>query len=297
MTNKKMILTWEVDNRYSDLLLRDYLREVKGISRKTLAEIKFKGGKLVINGKEQNVRQYIKSGDKVDVHLPDEVVSKNIKITSLPLEVIYEDDHLLIINKPAGIVTIPTEDPYEPSIAGAVINHYRITGWPATFHAVNRLDRDTSGLLVAGKHRYAHDLLVKQQRAGKLERAYTALVSGEVSWRFGSIYAPIARKSSSIIEREISSAGRHAVTHFERIKLQQGYSTMLLRLETGRTHQIRVHMAWLGYPLLGDTLYGGNKRLLTRTALHSHRVMLNHPLTGELQCYEAPLPKDFKLND
>jgi 23S rRNA pseudouridine1911/1915/1917 synthase len=297
MINKKMILTWEVDNRHSDLLLRDYLREVKGVSRKTLAEIKFKGGKLVINGKEKNVREYVKPGDKVAVHLPDEEVSKNIRKTTLPLDVIYEDDHLLIINKPAGIVTIPTKDHHEPSIAGAVVNHYEMTGWPATFHAVNRLDRETSGLLVAGKHRYAHDLLVKQQRAGKLERAYTALVSGAVSWRLGSIYAPIARKPSSIIERETSSAGQHAVTHFERIKLQQGYSTMLLRLETGRTHQIRVHMAWLGYPLLGDTLYGGNKRLLTRTALHSHRVMLNHPLTGELQYYEAPLPKDFKLND
>jgi len=293
MTMNKVTVTWFVDSIYDGILLKKFLREIKGISRKTLAETKFNGGAIHVNGKEKTVRTSLNQGDKVEVIFPNEEISKKIKRASLPLNIVYEDDHLLVLNKPASIVTIPTKDREEISIAGMVLHYYDTIDWPATFHAVNRLDRDTSGLMLVAKHRYIHDLCIKLQQKGLIQRTYVALVIGQVPWQFGSIHFPISRKSTSIIERDVHVDGQKATTHYQRLKNHELFSEVKLLLETGRTHQIRVHMASLGYPLVGDTLYGGEMLHMSRQALHSYQLGFRHPLTGETHQYRASIPEEF----
>ncbi|WP_280769244.1 RluA family pseudouridine synthase [Salipaludibacillus daqingensis] len=293
MTWNKLVLTWYVDAANDGIVLKTFLRDIKRISRKTLAEIKFKGGTIYINGKQETVRKRLHVGDKVTVSFPREEVSQKIKRIELPLDIIYEDEHVLVINKPSSIVTIPTKDHDESSVAGMVLHYFETIGWPATFHAVNRLDRDTSGLMLVAKHRHSHDLCVKMQQQGSIQRTYVALVMGEMPWHVGSIHFPIARKSSSIIERERHCSGQKATTHYHRLNKNHLFSEVKLLLETGRTHQIRVHMASLGYPLVGDTLYGGEMLHMKRQALHSYELAFCHPLTGQKHHYRANIPEEF----
>lgn len=293
MTINKISVTWFVDSIYDGILLKTFLREIKGISRKTLAETKFKGGAIYVNGTEKTVRTYLKQGDKVDVFFPSEEISEKIKHSSLPLDIIYEDDHLLVLNKPSSIVTIPTRNFAEDSIAGMVLHYYQTIGWPATFHAVNRLDRDTSGLMLVAKHRYIHDLCIKLQQKGLIQRIYAALVVGQIPWQYGSIHSPISRNPASIIERHIHVDGQRATTHYNRIKSDKLVTHVQLQLETGRTHQIRIHMASLGHPLVGDTLYGGEMLHMNRQALHSNKLAFRHPVTGEILQFQANIPEEF----
>jgi 23S rRNA pseudouridine1911/1915/1917 synthase len=293
MTHNNIDVSWYVDSGHDGIILKKFLREIKGISRKTLAETKFKGGAIYVNGKEQTVRTCLNQGDKVKVVFPREEISEKIKRTDIPLDIAYEDDQLLVINKPASIVTIPTRDYEEVSIAGMVLHYYETKEWPATFHAVNRLDRDTSGLMLVAKHRYIHDLCIKLQQRGLIQRTYKALVMGKVHWQFGSIHSPIARKPTSIIERYVHEDGQKATTHYQRMKSHERFSEVQLQLETGRTHQIRVHMASLGHPLLGDALYGGEMLHMKRQALHSYQLAFHHPMTGEKHDFLANAPKEF----
>ncbi|MCM3489135.1 RluA family pseudouridine synthase [Alkalihalophilus marmarensis] len=275
------------------MLLRTFLREVNGISKKSLADIKFKGGKILVNQKEVTVRTTIFSGDRVEVYVPPEPKNESLRPECISLDIHYEDDHLLVINKPHGMPTIPSREHPSRTLANAVMGYYESHHIPFTFHAVNRLDRDTSGLLVVAKHGLAHDQLSKGQRAGKLKRYYLALAEGYVQPREGTIHAPIKRRPSSIIERMVAADGQEAITHYKVINTNQAYSEVEINLETGRTHQIRVHFAHLGHPLLGDDLYGGSIELLARQALHCQRVELIHPFTGKYLHFSAPLPKDL----
>lgn len=287
-----MKLTWTITEQCQGITLRDFLRKNQCISRKMLADIKYNGGKISVNGVEKTVRYALKSDDEVMVILPDEKISTNIVPVDIPLAIVYEDQHVIIVDKPVSFVTIPTRDKEEPSMAGAVLHYYQTTGWKATFHPVNRLDRDTSGLLIIAKHRLAHDMFVKQQTA--IRRTYLAVLTGSVKWQFGSIVAPIARKKTSIIEREVSQSGKFAKTHYKCLRKTKETSLVKLTLETGRTHQIRVHMAWIGHPLEGDTLYGGSRHRMLRQALHASEVEFVHPFTNELLTFRARLPKDFE---
>ncbi|PYZ93488.1 RNA pseudouridine synthase [Salipaludibacillus keqinensis] len=294
MIKKEIRLSWKVAHHESGLKLKEYLRDVQNISRKTLAEIKFKGGSICVNGAEKTVRTHLNGGDTVVVILPNEEVSQKIKPIAFSLNVVFEDDHVLVINKPAKMVTIPTDNVEDPSIAGAVINHYHLQEWPATFHAVNRLDRDTSGLMLIAKHRYSHHLCMEQQLHGSIQRTYVALLTGKLRWQWGSIHFPIARNRDSLIERQISEEGQLATTHYERVEGDHPFSLVRVRLDTGRTHQIRVHMAAIGHPLIGDTLYGGKALHMERQALHSSELCFYHPITKKKLCFKAETPADFQ---
>jgi len=286
-------LSWRVSGREESQLLREFLM-TRNISKAALTDIKFKGGGLYVNGDPVTVRYLLKAGDEIDVYFPPEEPSAGVKGESIPLNIVYEDEFLLVINKPAGMSTIPSREHPVGSLANGIIGYYNGKGLKATAHIVTRLDRDTSGLVLIAKHRHIHHLMSKLQKTGKLRRIYEAFVEGSFATDNGSVEAPIARKSSSIIEREVSENGQYAFTSYWVIKQFDEFSHLQLQLETGRTHQIRVHMSFIQHPLLGDSLYGGNKDLLPRQALHCREINFIHPIHQEKMKFIAPLPKDME---
>ncbi len=288
-------LTWLVESDCDEQPLRLFLREKAQLSRRTLSDIKFNGGLILLNGEEVTVRALVHTGDEVTISLPAEEISNGLQPEEIKLDIVYEDEHLLVINKGAKMATIPSREHPHHTLAHAVLGYYKRKGIPATFHAVNRLDKDTSGLLLVAKHRFAHDRLSKLQQKGRVKRFYEAFVQGELQQEKGVIDAPIARNPSSIIARQVSADGQRALTHFAVKSRRGGYTYVEVQLETGRTHQIRVHFSYLGHPLLGDDLYGGSKSYIERQALHCVRLEFDHPFTNERKMFVQPLPPDMKM--
>lgn len=288
-------ITWVVKDEEAPVLLREYLKE-KQISKAALTDIKFHGGALFVNKEEVTVRKLLSAGDEVKVCFPPEQKSESMEAEDIPLEILFEDEHFLVVNKPPRMPTIPSLYQPKGSLAAAVLFYYKEKGIPATFHAVNRLDKDTSGLVLIAKHRFAHSLMSKQQINKSIKRGYIAFVHGHVEKAELTINSPIGRNPDSIIERMVSDDGQPSITHFKKIDYCSAYdfSVVRLKLETGRTHQIRVHMSSVGHPLLGDDLYGGKKGLMDRQALHSEETKFTHPFTGEHIKLKVDCPKDMK---
>jgi len=274
-------------------LLREFLKE-KEISKSALADIKFKGGFISVNDQEVNVRYALKTADRVRIEFPPEVPSEGMKGEEIPLSIIYEDEYLLVVNKPPGMNTIPSREHPYGSLASGLIGYYEKNGISATTHIVTRLDRDTSGLVLIAKHSHIHHLFSKQQRSGGVKRSYEAFAEGFVEKGEGVIDAPIARKPDSIIEREVHPDGQYACTLFEVSKRYEGFTHVKLWLRTGRTHQIRVHMSYMGHPLLGDTLYGGNRDSISRQALHCRELTFSHPFLHKEMNFTVSLPIDMQ---
>jgi 23S rRNA pseudouridine1911/1915/1917 synthase len=273
-------------------MLKEFIRE-KEISKSALTDIKFNGGFISVNGQEVNVRYIIKCGDRVSVAFPAEVPSAGMEAEEISLEIIYEDEYILVINKPANMNTIPSREHPAGSLANGLIGYYERSGICATTHIVTRLDRDTSGLVLIAKHSHVHHLFSKQQRAGGVKRTYEAFAEGTFDLDQGKVEEPIARKNDSIIEREVNPAGQYACTLYEVLNRSEGFTHIQLRLLTGRTHQIRVHMAYIGHPLLGDTLYGGNRDKISRQALHCREIKFFHPFLQKELKFSANLPVDM----
>lgn len=288
-------ITWTVEEKEAPVLLRDYLK-TKEISKAALTDIKFHGGALFVNKEEVTVRTLLNSGDEVTVFFPPETKSETMEAENISINIVYEDEHFLVVNKLAGMPTIPSQYQPKGSLAAAVLFYYQEKGIPGTFHAVNRLDKDTSGIVLIAKHRFAHSLMSKQQINKSIKRGYIAFVHGKIENLEGTIDTPIGRNPDSIIERMVREDGQHSITHYEKIDYHpdRDFSVVRLKLETGRTHQIRVHMASIGHPLLGDDLYGGRLNLINRQALHSERTIFTHPFTGEQIKLEVSCPKDMK---
>lgn len=267
-----------------------------GISKRALTAIKFDGGEISVNGVERNVRHLLQVGDEIVIKFPEEEASDGLIAEQGNLNILYEDDFLLIINKPPYMSTIPSREHPTGSVANVVLHHLQQQAVASTVHVVTRLDRDTSGLMCIAKHRHIHHLMSEQQKLGVVAREYEAIVHGEVVSQ--SIVAPIGRKATSIIEREVRDDGQFAhtdVTSLQHITYNgEPYSHVRLKLHTGRTHQIRVHMSAIGHPLVGDELYGGQRALLERQALHCAFVQLTHPITQELLQFTSKLPTDMR---
>ncbi|WP_174730945.1 RluA family pseudouridine synthase [Mesobacillus harenae] len=285
-------LSWCMGSREEGKFIRDFLRE-KNISKSALTDIKFKGGSITVNGEETTVRYALRESDLLKVIFPEEVPSVGLKGELLPLEIIYEDESLLVINKPAEMNTIPSREHPCGSLANALIGYYDNAGIPSTTHIVTRLDRNTTGLVLVAKHRHVHHLLSLQQKYGQLRRVYEAFTEGWLAGAEGKVEEPIGRKETSIIEREVRPDGQYACTFYQVIERKKNFTWVELRLETGRTHQIRVHMSHLGHPLLGDGLYGGNNTHIKRQALHCKRLTFSHPLSEEILEFEVGLPTDM----
>ncbi|UII57034.1 RluA family pseudouridine synthase [Cytobacillus spongiae] len=287
-------LTWNISNEEEGILVREYLKS-HDISKTALTDIKFSGGKILVNQQEVTVRYMLKEGDRLEVVFPVELPSSSAQGEQIPIDIVYEDEYVLVVNKPAGMNTIPSREHPTGSLANAIVGYYGQINLTATAHIVTRLDRDTSGLVLIAKHRYVHHLLSKQQKLGNVKRFYHAIVEGSNLDHSGRIVAPIGRKEDSIIEREVRTDGQYACTHYRVLRRFKGYSLVELSLETGRTHQIRVHLSYLGHPLLGDDLYGGNRRLIIRQALHCCKLSFYHPLLNKEWSLQAAAPMDMSI--
>ncbi|WP_409294722.1 RluA family pseudouridine synthase [Peribacillus sp. SCS-26] len=286
-------LEWTVPQEDGGKLLRVFLNE-QSISRAALTDIKFGGGSIKVNGEAATVRRLLKEGDLVSVFFPPEAAGASLMAEDIPLDIVYEDDYLLVIAKPPFMNTIPSRERPHGSVANALAGYYKKHKIASTIHIVTRLDRDTSGLMLIAKHRHVHHLLSVLQQEGRVNRFYEALVEGTIEGEGGRIEAPIGRKDSSIIEREVRKDGKYACTGYE-IKERLGEGTHIaLKLMTGRTHQIRVHMAHIGFPLAGDDLYGGSRSLISRQALHCSRLSFFHPFLGKTLSFSQPLPDDME---
>ncbi|WP_440617091.1 RluA family pseudouridine synthase [Bacillus subtilis] len=275
------------------MTVKEYAGEL-GISKRLLTDIKFGGGDLQINGEHVTVKYVLKDGDLLIVKFPEEQVSETLLAEPVPLDILYEDEHVLVINKQPYVSSIPSREHPSGSIANGIIDHYQTIGVRATVHLVTRLDRDTSGVMLVAKHRFAHSILSSAQKNGLVKRRYAAVVHGRMAQMEGTVDAPIGRHPDSIIERTVTPDGQKAVTHFYVTCANDDMTSVALQLETGRTHQIRVHMSYLGHPLCGDTLYGGTRQEIGRQALHSEHLSFIHPLTQENMTFHAPLPQDMR---
>ncbi len=264
-----------------------------GISKRALTAIKFDGGALLVNGEEKNVRHKLQMGDVVTILFPLEEVSEGLIAQNGPLTIVYEDEAVLVLDKPAYMSTIPSREHPSGSMANFLRGYFEQQQLASTVHIVTRLDRDTSGLMLIAKHRHIHHLMSEQQKEGMLHREYEALVEGVLEQDQQSIIVPIGRKETSIIEREVRADGQFAHTDVLVLSRGETISHIRLKLHTGRTHQIRVHMASIGHPLVGDELYGGSRMLLDRQALHCRFLQFKHPLTGKMMEFESPLPEQF----
>ncbi|WP_404449329.1 RluA family pseudouridine synthase [Sutcliffiella horikoshii] len=295
---ERFFLVFKAGARDEGKLLREFLKE-RQISKAALIDIKFNGGALHVNGSAVTVRYALYEGDTVEVFFPKEEPSDDLVAEDIPLDIVFEDEYVLVVNKPAGMASIPSREHRHGTLANAVLGYYQLMGICATIHIVTRLDRDTSGLMLIAKHRHAHHLFSLQQKEFGVKRRYEALVHGEMKGEGGSasgkIDAPIGRKDTSIIEREVREDGQRAVTHYEVLRVGEGWSHVSLRLETGRTHQIRVHMAYLGHPLVGDSLYGGSVGDgMVRQALHSCELSFFHPVEEQEMLFSCRLPVDMR---
>lgn len=286
-------IQWIIDKCNSGKLIREFLKE-HDISRIALTDIKFKGGEILVNDREVNVRYPLCEGDSLTIVFPKEVPSSGVKGENIHLEIVYEDEYLLVVNKPAGMSTIPSREHPSGSLANALVGYYQRIGLEATSHIVTRLDRDTSGLVLIAKHRHVHHLFSKGQQSGTVKRTYEAFAAGTIFENVGTIEHPIGRKSDSIIEREVRADGQYACTHFQVLERFNDFTHLLLRLETGRTHQIRVHMSYLVHPLLGDDLYGGDTSRIQRQALHCKQLTFVHPFFNEIMTFSAKMPLDME---
>lgn len=249
-------------------------------------------GRIYRNNQVAYADEIVHEGDLIELFLPGEGTESLLPEPVL-FDILYEDDDLLIVNKPAGVVVHPTYNQPNGTLGNGVVHYWRERGKNYRFRPFNRIDKDTSGIVVIPLHLFSYNRLAAQQARGEIQKIYLACVHGVLSLDHGIIQANIARKEDSIIEREVRQDGQEAITSFQVVERYQNATLVKLQLLTGRTHQIRVHMQYLGHPLIGDDLYGGSKTLIKRQALHAMKIHLHHPRTDEQMSIQAPLPEDM----
>lgn len=283
------VLTYEITAEQAGTKIGDFLRRA-GYSRHVIIHLKKTENGILLNGEWAYVGQFLKEGDHLEIRIIESESSEQIVPAELPLDIIYEDEDLLIINKPADMPIHPSINNYDNTLANALMWYYQQKGETFVYRCINRLDRDTTGLLIVAKNMLSGGILSDMSKKREIHREYLAIAEGEVPQE-GVIDAPIARKEESVIERCVDfEKGDRAVTHYWRLDYRNGYSLVRLKLETGRTHQIRVHMKYIGYPLTGDYLYNPDYRILDHQALHSWKLAFRNPVTGAQMQFKADPP-------
>ena len=300
-------LTYYIEETHSNMAIDKYLR-LKGYSRQNITDLKKMKESIILNDEWVHINRILNKGDVLTIHIQENHSSEKIPPVNIPIDIIYEDEDIIVINKPAGMPVHPSMDNYTNSLGNALAYYYDQQNKPFIFRCTNRLDKDTSGLTVVAKNMLSASIMSAAIRSHDIVREYNAIVCGVPSPSHGTITAPIARKDASIIEREVNfESGDTAITHYNILSIHKGFSLVHLILETGRTHQIRVHMKYIGCPLAGDKLYNDSltnntpiyieethSDYIKRQALHCQRLSFKHPITGKELVFEAPLPDDMQ---
>lgn len=279
------------DNKYKNI------NEILSIEFKISTRLKNKlirKNMIFLNSNVCDTRTNVNIGDKLVIDFNYDEDNSNIVPKEMNFEIIYEDEWLLVVNKPSGIAIHPSILHFDNSLSNGVRFYFDKIGLKKKIRPINRLDKDTSGLVVFAKCEYIQESLTLQMKEKVFKKEYLCLCYGLFDKKSGIINLPIARKEGSIIERCIDEHGKIAITNYKVLKEFKNYSLVLCKLETGRTHQIRLHMASIYHPLLGDTLYGTSSSLISRQALHSYKVKFIHPITKKEIELIAKLPKDIE---
>lgn len=288
-------LEYVVKDEDAGLTVEQIVREKLSVSGRMLQRLTRSKG-IQLNRKAPFLKRQVKVGDRIAVRIADQTgpkqelsVRQEVDKPSVPI--LYEDDLFVIVDKPSGMPVHPT-NPTQTGTLTQQLEEYFLAG-RSTPHAVHRLDKETSGTVLIAKSSYAHQLADKILRANQIDREYIAIVSGQVTQQVGTLNQPIARDPNHATKRRVHQKGEPATTHFQVIATSDDYSLVKVVLETGRTHQIRVHLQAFGHPLVGDTLYGGKKAGIHRVALHANRLTFSHPVTNEQVDIHAPIPADI----
>lgn len=285
-----MKLAYVNSNKYSNV--KEVLKARFSMSDRLLLKLK-KLDKIYLNGNVTSANHSVLENDLIECYLDYEEDNSNIVPTEMSLNIIYEDEAYIVVNKPAGIPVHPSMDHYTDSLSNGIAFYFNQIGLKKKIRPVNRLDKDTSGIVIFAKNEYIQECLVRQMKSKEFIKKYIAVVDGNLDNLEGTINAPIARKEGSIIERCVSATGDIAITHYKVLKREPDFDIVECILGTGRTHQIRVHFAYLGHSLLGDTLYGTSSNLINRQALHAYEVEFIHPLSKKKVKYIATVPEDL----
>lgn len=289
-----MEINYEIKNNTQTI--NSILQNELKISSRLLYKL-IKLNKIELNHKPYDTRKTGNLEDTITVNFDYEEDNSNIVPTKMDLNIIFEDDWLLVVNKPAGIAIHPSVLHYSDSLCNGIRFYFDKIGLKKKIRPVNRLDLNTSGLVIFAKYEYIQECLINQMKNNQFKKEYLAVCDGIFDEKSGTINLPIARKKNSIIERCISENGQTAITHYEILKEFDNYSLVKCSLETGRTHQIRVHMSAISHPLLGDSLYGSISDLINRQALHCYNLQFIHPVYNNDLNFFGDLPNDFKIFD
>uniref|UniRef100_UPI0040566EBA RluA family pseudouridine synthase n=1 Tax=Agathobacter sp. TaxID=2021311 RepID=UPI0040566EBA len=287
-------LTYTITKQFHNKSIDTFLK-AQEFPHQAIVQLKKTHEGIKLNGTWAYVTEKLENGDILLLSLIENANSEHITPAKLPLNIVYEDEDILVINKPAGMPVHPSMSHHEGTLANSLMHYFSNQGESFVFRCINRLDRDTSGLTIVAKHSLSGGILSRQVSQKSIQRTYHAICQGKLPTS-GTIDRPIGRADDSTIERCVREDGEHAVTHYRLLcySLEKDLSLAELFLETGRTHQIRVHMKSIGYPIIGDFLYNPDYTYIQRQALHSASLDFVHPITKEKMHFSAPLPRDMK---
>lgn len=279
-------------------LLRDFIKQNIRLSGKMLKYLKYQNDGILVNGMRCTVRRQLRTGDIVTLALSDNESAEELLPVDLPLEILYEDEDLVAPSKPPNMPTHPSHNHHNDTLANALAFHYQQRGVPFVFRPINRLDRDTSGVLLIARNKFSAGILSRDMQNGQIQKTYLAVLEGVLSTDRGVIDRPLHRTAESIIVREVCTPdtpdAEQAMTEYRVLARGGGCTLVEAKPITGRTHQLRVHFASLGHPICGDVLYGMDNGRIARQALHARKTVFLHPSTREQVTLTAPIPSDMQ---
>lgn len=287
-------LIYRVTELENNMKLREYLRKIAQLSGRLLKGAAIEG-RIKVNEKVAKLNYVLKNGDVISFQVEKEE-SQNIEPEKMALDIRYEDTDLIVINKMPGMVVHPTKSYPSGTLANGLLYYFKDKGENCIVRLVSRLDMDTSGLIIVAKNQFSHMSLARDMQSESFKKSYLAVIHGKLIENEGTIDLPIYKTDDGSIKRIVDERGQKSITHFKVVENFDQGQLLELTLETGRTHQIRVHLSHLGHPIYGDTLYGieEDKELISRQALHAYKLSLPHPRTGEILNLESELPEDIK---
>lgn len=291
-----MILEYTKINKDNYIYLRQVLKEKFHLSARLILKLK-KEQKILVNGEPTYLDRFLNPNDKITILIDFVEDNSNILPSEMELNILYEDEGLLILDKPAGIPVHPSMQHYSDSLSNGVKFYFDKIKLYKKIRPVNRLDRDTSGIVIFAKNEYIHNILSQQMQHGILKKKYIAICEGIFDLKEGIIDFPITRKENSIIERCVKPLGDSAITNYkviQELNSPTSLSVLDINLITGRTHQIRVHTSYLGHPIIGDSLYGNASPFISRQALHAYKIEFLNPITNKKMVINSELPNDMK---